>query len=117
MLTGHIDRLEPVLTTTYRRITLLLADNTRSTIDTALHASDGTHGLHLASKAIVETKGHARQGAMDHVLRDLGHRREPISKYATDLAALRPELPSNHWRRTLRRHYVQSVFEDIADAK
>ena len=28
-----------------------------------------------------------------------------ISKYATGLAALRPDLPDGPWRRALRRHF------------
>jgi hypothetical protein len=112
IVAAHIDRLEPILTTTYQRLTLLLADNTRATIDTELCATDNSRSLHLSNLAIVETKGSARQGDMDRVLRDLGHRCEPISKYSTDLAALRPELPANRWRRTLRRHY-QTAITDV----
>ena len=42
---------------------------------------------------------------VDRLLWQRGTRPARISKYATGLAALRPDLPDVPWRRTLRRHF------------
>jgi hypothetical protein len=39
------------------------------------------------------------------MLRELGVRPVSVSKYCVGVAALHPELPSNPWRRTLRRYF------------
>ncbi|MBD7958807.1 polyphosphate polymerase domain-containing protein [Microbacterium sp. Sa4CUA7] len=107
-------RLEPVLTTGYRRATLLLpgddGDASRGTIDIDLrwrdlHAPDDTGTLTLPDAVIVETKSGCRAGALDRALWRCGHRPATVSKYATGLAALRPGLPRNKWHRTLQRHF------------
>ncbi|MFJ2233341.1 polyphosphate polymerase domain-containing protein [Streptomyces sp. NPDC087859] len=101
-------RLEPTLTTAYRRTTLHLpATDSRLTVDTGLTWSlpDGMAELRTPDRAIVETKsGRAGSGA-DRLLWSLRHRPLPVSKYGTGLAALRPELPAHRWLPVLRRHF------------
>lgn len=100
---GH---LEPVLVTRYRRTTLLLpTTESRVTIDTDLCWQDDHHTLHLPAVAVVETKTRSAASPVDRLLWQGGTRPARISKYATGLAALRPELPDTPWRRTLRRHF------------
>ncbi|BDZ64030.1 VTC domain-containing protein [Agromyces mangrovi Wang et al. 2018] len=104
--------LEPVLTTTYRRTTLLLADGaSRATVDVDLAWIDhGDHQhfarrLELPDLVIVETKSVGGAGELDRLLWANGHRPTPVSKFGTGLAALRPALPRNKWSRVLRRHF------------
>ena len=55
--------------------------------------------------AIVETKTASAASPVDRLLWSAAATaRRRISKYATGLAALRPELPDAPWRRTMRRH-------------
>ncbi len=112
------ESLEPVLTTRYRRATLLLpgeagGDPSRGTVDIDLRWCDvqqpGDSGrLTLPATAIVETKSGCRAGALDRALWRHGHRPASISKYGTGLAALRPGLPRNKWHRTLTRYFSPS---------
>ena len=66
---------------------------------------DGS-AIELPDRAIVETKSHRTISEVDRLLRSLRHRPCSVSKYATGLAALRPDLPANHWRPVLRRHFT-----------
>lgn len=96
--------LAPVLTTRYRRATLLQADGVgRATVDVDLEW-DHIEGrrMQLPDLAIVETKSTARASELDRALWRRGHRPASISKYATGLAALDPGLPRNRWTRVLR---------------
>ncbi|ROO58435.1 VTC domain-containing protein [Micromonospora sp. Llam0] len=100
----------PTLVTSYRRSTLLLPATTnrsfsRVTIDTELRWQCGSASLTLPQLAVVETKSSAAAAAADRLLWRGGIRPMRISKYATGLAALRPDLPDGPWRRTLRRHF------------
>ncbi|MFI7079544.1 polyphosphate polymerase domain-containing protein [Micromonospora sp. NPDC049903] len=98
--------LAPVLVTGYRRTTLLLpATASRVTIDTGLTWQDGDLVLRLPDLAVVETKTGSAATQADRLLWRAGLRPVRISKYATGLAALRPDLPDSPWRRTLRRHF------------
>ncbi|MBM9468428.1 polyphosphate polymerase domain-containing protein [Nakamurella leprariae] len=110
--TAGLDRrtglvVAPVMTTSYRRTTLFLpASRSRVTIDTDLRwAIDGHRELRLPELAIVETKTADRLSEVDHLLWRRRCRPSRVSKYGTGLAALRPELPSTTWNRTLRRHF------------
>jgi hypothetical protein len=98
----------PTLVTRYRRTTLFLpATASRVTIDTELEWQDGSGSLlRMPGLAIVETKTGSTASRVDRLLWSCGHRPTRISKYATGLAALRPDLPANRWRRTLRRHFA-----------
>ena len=122
--------LRPVMATTYRRTTLHLPDDdARATIDTDLAwtalaprsgASSGPSSTTGAGRtrptvvgrgasraagpfAVVETKNPARHSPTDRYLWAAGHRPSRISKYATGMAALHPELPANKWHRILTR--------------
>ncbi|GIG86580.1 polyphosphate polymerase domain-containing protein [Plantactinospora endophytica] len=96
----------PVLVTRYRRSTLLLAATaSRVTIDTELTWEGDTGPLRLPDLAVVETKTGSTASDVDRLLWARGYRPIRISKYATGLAALRPDLPAAPWRRTLRRHF------------
>ncbi|MEQ4305468.1 polyphosphate polymerase domain-containing protein [Plantactinospora sp. B6F1] len=98
----------PVLVTRYQRSTLFLtATVSRVTIDTEL-TWEGDTGppLRLPGLAVVETKTGSTASCVDRLLWARGHRPVRISKYATGLAALRPDLPCAPWRRTLRRHFT-----------
>lgn len=107
--------LVPVLRTHYRRTTVLLSD-ARVTVDTGLAwrlagqcgaASSGTTAARatraaLGDLVVVETKSGTAPSSADRLLWRSGHRPDRISKYATGLALLRPDLPDHPWRRLLR---------------
>ncbi|MBW9093337.1 polyphosphate polymerase domain-containing protein [Microbacterium jejuense] len=98
------DELDATLMTRYRRATLLAPGASgRATVDTALEwiEPDGS-GFALPEVAIVETKSGARPSEVDRALWRAGHRPATVSKYATGLAALHPDLPRNRWSRLLR---------------
>ncbi|WP_250009865.1 polyphosphate polymerase domain-containing protein [Actinoplanes sp. M2I2] len=96
------------LTTEYERITLLLpSTGSRVTVDLGLTWSlPGGTALSLPGRVIVETKSDRATSPVDRLLWSLAHRPVPISKYATGLAALRPDLPATRWCPVLRRHFA-----------
>jgi hypothetical protein len=105
---GGPDRsqLRPTLLNRYRRSTLFVpATRSRVTIDTDLIWQDGARELHLPDLAIIETKTGSAASCVDRLLWAQGQRPCRVSKYATGLAALRPDLPATPWRRTLQRHF------------
>ena len=63
----------------------------------------------VAGVAVVETKNPATPSPADRALWDAGHRPARISKYATGMALLHPELPANRWYRTLT-HELADLF-------
>lgn len=105
-----VGELLPVLRTAYDRITLYLEhEGSRLTVDQSLAWSEpGTRRpdvprrLWVDDLVVVESKGGQRPGTADRLLWAMGHRPVRISKYATGLALLHPELPANRWHRTLR---------------
>lgn len=104
---GELAPLRPTLCTSYRRSTLFIPTAaSRVTIDTDLTWQDGHRELSLSDLAVVETKAGSAASEVDRLLWRAGHRPARISKYATGLAALRPDLPATPWRRTLRRHFA-----------
>ncbi len=105
--TAH--RLAEVLTTSYERVTLVTA-GARVTVDLRVAAAD-VHGRHMdyGDLLIVETKSTGGAGSVDRALWASGARPARISKYCTSLAALRSELPSNRWSRSLRRYLPSAV--------
>jgi hypothetical protein len=106
--TDVVDLLHPVLRTRYHRSTLHLADDaSRVTFDRGLSWRDEVTGASNAQPdlVVVETKSAGAASPMDRVLWSRGVRPTRISKYATGLAALDPNLPHNRWSRTLRRHF------------
>lgn len=104
----RVTELAPTLATRYRRATLLAADSgARATVDTDLEWIDaGGQTLALPHLAIVETKSGSTASDVDRLLWRLGHRPASVSKYATGLAALRPDLPRNRWARLLRESFT-----------
>ncbi|HEV7949864.1 MAG TPA: polyphosphate polymerase domain-containing protein [Glaciihabitans sp.] len=104
-------RLGPTLTTQYQRSTLYVpSSDSRATVDVGLTFSlDEGATLSLPHLAIVETKSGSTPSAVDRLLWANGHRPASFSKYATGLAALRPELPSNKWARILRTSFSATV--------
>nr|WP_315584453.1 polyphosphate polymerase domain-containing protein [Actinomyces viscosus] len=114
--------LRPVMATTYQRTTLHLPRaEARATIDTALTwrrlgpvstgaaAVDDGEPVAVADIAVVETKNPATPSPADRALWDAGYRPTRISKYATGMALLHPELPANRWYRTLT-HELADLF-------
>ncbi|MEG3614735.1 polyphosphate polymerase domain-containing protein [Isoptericola haloaureus] len=103
--------LAPVLRSRYRRTTLLTPD-ARVTLDTALtwwHLAPDAGGhdgardrADVGDLVVVETKAGTAPSSVDRLLWRSGHRPDRLSKYATGLAVLRPDLPDHPWRR-LRR--------------
>ena len=63
----------------------------------------------VADIAVVETKNPATPSPADRALWDAGYRPARISKYATGMALLHPELPANRWYRTLT-HELAGLF-------
>lgn len=102
-LTDLAHRLEPVMTTRYRRSTLLIGAS-RATIDVGVTCSADGRTVDLGDTVVVETKSAGGIGPVDRVLWDLHVRPGTISKFCLGVAALHPELPSNKWHRTLRCH-------------
>ena len=96
--------LEATLETRYTRTTLLHPQG-RVTVDQHVTAigRDGQR-VDYGDLLIVETKSSRAAGAMDRALWARGIRPERLSKYATSLAAIHPELPANRWHRSLNRH-------------
>ncbi|MDB1089048.1 polyphosphate polymerase domain-containing protein [Streptomyces sp. ACA25] len=106
----------PTLTTRYRRTTLYLPDSgSRVTIDTGLRWRDGDHEMHLPDMAVVETKTGSTASPVDRLLWRHRYRPSRISKYATGLAALRPDLPATRWQRTLRRNFPPDARRPVTD--
>ena len=111
------DALVPVMDSTYSRTTLHLPhDEARATFDTQLtwdlFGPDGRRleqGVMVDHLNVVETKNPATPSPADRALWDAGHRPARISKYATGMALLHPELPANRWYRTLT-HELADLF-------
>ncbi|MFD6176571.1 MULTISPECIES: VTC domain-containing protein [unclassified Isoptericola] len=106
--------LAPVLRSVYRRTTVLLPD-ARLTLDAGLRwrldGRDHPDGADtpddrtadVGDLVVVETKAGTAPSSADRALWRAGHRPDRISKYATGLATLRPDLPDHPWRRLRRR--------------
>ena len=67
-------------------------------------------GYTAAGMVIIETKSGSAPSVADKHLWRAGIRPSKISKFATGMAALNPDLPSNKWNRTIARNmYLQPV--------
>lgn len=95
--------LEPLITTSYTRSTLLVGAM-RATIDVDVTCASARGAVVLGGGIIVETKTEGAASAVDRVLWDLHVRPSRISKFAIGVGATYPELPSNRWHRTMRCH-------------
>lgn len=108
--TRRAEELQATLVTRYSRATLLAPDaGARATVDTDLQWDrPGEGGFVLPDLAIVETKSPSTASDVDRLLWRAGHRPVSVSKYATGLAALRPDLPRNRWDRLLRGAFADA---------
>ncbi len=103
---GLAATLKPVLTTHYRRMTLVdLDDVARLTIDSGLRWTGTTGNSISLDRYIVETKSAGSPSVADRQLWALGIRPSKISKFGTGMAVLDQSLPSNKWNRTLNQHF------------
>lgn len=101
---GGAPDLEAVLRTRYLRSTLT-GPQERVTIDREL--SFGAARLR-PGWAIVETKSAAGAGVADRVLRDLGVRPLPLSKYLVGVGLTRMATVPNDTRRVSRRYFAHA---------
>ena len=114
LIGDKVHELTEVLTTSYERVTLVTPD-ARVTVDRDVAAADaGGQQMDYGDLLVVETKSPGPAGAVDRALWANGTRPARISKYCTSLAALHPELPSNRWSRTLRRHVATPAVHATA---
>ncbi|HET7431806.1 MAG TPA: polyphosphate polymerase domain-containing protein [Nocardioides sp.] len=99
--------LRPVVVTTNRRATLAsLTDRSRLTVDADLTCGWGEHLTALRPDHVVlESKVEGHASTVDRMLRRLGERPVAISKYCVGVASLGLDVPSNPWRRTMRRYF------------
>ncbi|NRQ50435.1 polyphosphate polymerase domain-containing protein [Aeromicrobium stalagmiti] len=104
---ADVRSLAPVLTTEYDRSTLYSpVSGGRTTIDTELHWQlPGGGGFTPRDLAIVETKSTGSASEVDRLLWSMRQRPRSVSKYATGLAVMRPDLPSHRWHPVIRRHF------------
>ncbi|HUP76776.1 MAG TPA: polyphosphate polymerase domain-containing protein [Acidimicrobiales bacterium] len=106
-LLGGGPTFAPVLTTRYRRATLVdRRAGSRVTCDADLEcvAPDGSC-VSLDGYLLVETKSTGAPTIADRLLWSAGERPVTISKFGVGMAALNPHLPANKWNRTLRRYF------------
>ncbi len=106
LIAPYASDLTARLQTTYMRTTLLHPQG-RITIDaevTAADAAGNSNVVDYGSRLIIETKCVGAAGDIDRALWARGIRPVRLSKYATSMAALHPDLPANRWHRTLTRH-------------
>jgi hypothetical protein len=107
--------LDAVMTTTYRRATLLdPSSGSRLTCDVDLSfvSQSGLSGVGGHARrdgpdrmVLVESKTVGLAATADSLLWRLGQRPLSLSKYCVGLALLRPDLPANRWNRELRRYF------------
>ncbi|WP_019547361.1 polyphosphate polymerase domain-containing protein [Streptomyces sulphureus] len=103
--------LRPSLVTDYVRLTFAAAGQ-RVTCDAGLVCRDEAGDVHGGGATVhgsddllvVETKSTGHLSDVDRLLHGYGIRAAEFTKYAS-LAALRPSLPGNRWRRALRQMY------------
>ena len=101
-----VDVLGPTLWTGFHRTTLFDdASSSRITIDADLRCEAVIGGSVALDRLIVETKSVGSASAVDRWLWRQAIRPSRISKYATTLAILRPDLSTNRWHRTIARHF------------
>ncbi|MGX6600591.1 VTC domain-containing protein [Micromonosporaceae bacterium Da 78-11] len=109
-------RFDLALTNHYERTTLFVPSTcSRVTIDRGLAWTlPAGPAVTMTDRVIVETKSSRTTSPVDRLLWSLAHRPCPVSKYATGLAALRPDLPANRWCPVLRRHFTAITEGDRA---
>lgn len=104
-----VGSLEPCLATRYRRITLVALERPeRLTCDLDLRFSTagGEHGRLAEGCVLIETKSGGGRSAADVALSRLAARPlDSLSKYCVGIALSGQDLPTNPFRRLLRRHF------------
>lgn len=105
---GHLpvqlQAMAPVLESSYRRTTLFHpASLSRVTLDEELAWLDpGTGRCIGCTQVVLETKAALNAGPVDRLLWRHGVRPARISKFATGLGLLHPQLPANRWHHTIK---------------
>ncbi|WP_240968925.1 polyphosphate polymerase domain-containing protein [Streptomyces sp. HNM0575] len=117
------ETLVPSLLTDYRRVTLV-ADGQRVTCDAGLACRTYAGGPGGPARPVVrgagdlvlvETKSTGRSTQAHRMLHRYGIRPAEFTKYAA-LAALRPTLSGNRWRRALRQVFPATATQPGRDA-
>ncbi len=105
--------LAPVVASSYERATIVVpAEQMRMTIDTGYECV-GVDGKSAdVDQVIVETKTAGTPSSVDRLLWKVGCRPVKLSKYATGMAAMHPELPANRWAPVLRAHFGRGCPSD-----
>jgi hypothetical protein len=103
--------LQPMLINLYRRTTFASpAEGSRLTCDVSLSCHTNRASINDAdTHVLVETKSSNGSGEADQILRRLGIRPTPVSKYCIGIAALHPEVPANPWHATLAHYFEQPM--------
>lgn len=98
---GGLGMLLPVADTRYTRSTIFLpGSGARVTVDRGLVWRDPAgRELRVADRAIVETKSSHAASGVDRALWRREYRPRSLSKYATGMTLLFPELSGNRWHR------------------
>lgn len=104
--------VEPVLRTLYTRLTFLLPEDCRVTIDADLLLQSQSTSRNqdqmagtttsLGGHVVVETKSCGTPSEADRVLWRHGVRPVRISKFALGVACAHPELPVHRWNRVVK---------------
>jgi VTC domain len=101
-----VPALEPVLTTAYRRATLVdLERGSRLTIDVDLRWWDRGSNHRADHLALIESKSPLGPGPVDALMGSLGVRPVRMSKYCLGVALLHPETAANPWHQLLSRQF------------
>lgn len=118
-----VEKLEPVVTTSYRRSTLVHPTaGQRTTIDHDLSftatppkdshpsgqasgPSSGEARHRLRGFVVIETKSPGSPTSIDRWLWRNGARPDTVSKYAVAMALFDPSLGAHKWARVLRDHF------------
>lgn len=113
--------MRPALVTDYVRATFA-TDGQRITCDAGLVCRDAVTGRELRADpglVLIEVKAEREITAVDRILHRYGARPLEFNKYCAGLAALRPALRGNLWRRDIRRCFPDpppaGAREDRAD--
>lgn len=104
-----VENLTPSLATLYKRATLLAPDGSRTTVDTNLECVRGQQNVEFPALVLIETKSNGSPNPIDKALWKAGHRPQSISKFATGMALLQPDLHHNKWHRVLNSDALTPV--------
>lgn len=133
LIAAPASTFQPVLSTGYRRSTVLLPASNHNPVDSRMTIDTHLTWTPMSSRAlgpnptyrvgtsytanglvIIETKSGSSPSIADRHLWQAGIRPSKISKFATGLAALNPNLPANKWHRTISRNLYLHPLADLA---